>query len=98
MKLECERATEEIEKALSSIGKLRILKLLMKSPTHAFTRYEIRKKTALSPLDIKSDLKVLVEIRWIKEFKFQHIQKYCINFDNKLVKEFSEFFKRIWYL
>jgi len=77
---------------------LRILKLLMKRPDHVFTRYEIKKKTSLSPSDIKSNFKILVEIGWVKEFKFQHIQKYCINLDNKLVKDFSEFFRRIWYI
>lgn len=97
MGLESEKVAEEVEKALSSLGKLKILRLLMKQPGHAFTRYEIGKKLPLKPSDIKNDLAVLVEAGWVKEFKLQHLQKYSINTDNELTKQFTEFFKRIKY-
>ena len=89
---------EELEKALTSPGKLKIIRLLMKSPDHAFTRYEIRKKLPLSPTDIKNDLNTLLEIGWIKEYKIQHLQKYSINLNNPITKQFSDFFKQIKYL
>ena len=90
--------TEEIEKALTSPGKLKILRLLMMSPNHTFTRYEIRKKLPLSPTDIKSDLNTLIQLDWIKEHKIQHLQKYSINIDKPIVKQFLEFFKTIRYI
>jgi predicted transcriptional regulator len=96
--LDPEKTTEDIEKALASLGKLRILKILMKMPGHAFTRYEIGKKTPLNQTDIKNNVKTLVEIGWVKEFTTQHLQKYSINLDNEVVSQLYDFFKRIRYV
>ena len=98
MGLESEKIVGEVERALSSPGKLKILKLLMKQPDHAFTRYEIGKTISLRPTDIKKDLTILVETGWVKELKIQHLQKYSINTDNALAKQFTDFFKRIRYI
>jgi hypothetical protein len=98
MGLETEKIIGKIDKAMSSPGKLKILRLLMKQPDHAFTRYEIGKKIQLRPADIKNDLAVLIEVGWVKEFRLQNLQKYSINLDTELVKQFTEFFKRIRYL
>ena len=97
MSLDADKLAREVEKAISSPGKLKILRLLMKNADHAFTRYEIGKKIPLSPMDIKNDLNILTEIGWVKDFRYQHIQKYSINTDNELVKQFTDFFKRIRY-
>jgi response regulator of citrate/malate metabolism len=99
--MESERSkivVEEVERTIASPGKLKILRLLMKNPTHAFTRYEVGKKIALSPVDIKKDLTLLVETGWVKETRLAHLQKYSINLDNELTKEFTVFFKRIGYV
>jgi len=88
----------EVERTIASPGKLKILRLLMKNPTHAFTRYEVGKKIALSPVDIKRDITLLVETGWVKEIKMAHLQKYSINLDNELTQEFTDFFKRIGYV
>lgn len=98
MGLESEKIVGEVERALSSPGKLKILKLLMKQQDHAFTRYELGKKISLRPTDIKNDLTVLVEVGWVKELKLQHLEKYSINMDNELAKQFTDFFKRIRYV
>ena len=98
MSLDADKVAREVEKAISSPGKLKILRLLMKNPNHAFTRYEIGKKIPLSPTDIKNDLNILTEIGWVKDFRYQHIQKYSINIDNELVKQFTDFFRRIRYI
>jgi len=97
MSLDPERKTEEIEKGLTSPGKLKILRLLMKTPDHAFTRYEIRKKLSLSPTDVRSDLNVLTELGWVREHTVQHLQKYSIKMDNPTVKQLSDFFKAVKY-
>ena len=92
------KSAEEIEKALTSPGKLKILRLLMMTPDHTFTRYEIKKKLPLSPTDIKKDLNTLIEMNWVKEHKIQHLQKYSINMDKQVVKQLSDFFKTIKYI
>jgi len=98
MSLDPKKVAIEVEKALTSSGKLRILRLLMKSPDHAFTRYEIGKQIPLSPADIKNGLSVLVKIGWVKELILQHLQKYSINMDNELVIQFTDFFRKIRYV
>jgi len=92
------RVVEEIETALSSLGKLKILRLLMKEPIHAFTRYEIGKKIPLNSRDIKNNLYALFEIGWLKELKYGNLQKYSINMDHNLVKHLSNFFRDIGYI
>jgi hypothetical protein len=89
---------EDIERAITSPGKLKILRLLMRTPDHAFTRYEIRKKILLSPEDIKKDLATLVDVGWVREHEVQHLQKYTINLGNPLVKQLLDFFKNIKYV
>jgi len=92
------RVVDEIETALSSIGKLKILRLLMKNPDHAFTRYEIGKKTPINLRDIKNNLQALLEIGWLTELKYGHLQKYSINLDHNLVQRLLTFFRDIDYL
>ena len=98
MSFDSTKRAEEIEKALTSPGKLKIVRLLMRSPDHSFTRYEIRKKLPLSPTDIKNDLNILMELNWVKEHKIQHLEKYSIDLDNQIVKQLSDFFKAIKYI
>jgi len=40
----------EVEKGLGGAGKIKILRLLMKSPNHTFTRYEIAKTVPTDPI------------------------------------------------
>ncbi|MEM2094080.1 MAG: ArsR family transcriptional regulator [Candidatus Bathyarchaeia archaeon] len=92
------KTSDDIEKALASLGKLRIIRLLMREPNHAFTRYEIGKKTPLNSNDIKNNLKTLVEIGWVKEVTTQHLKKYSINLDNEVVSLLYNFFKQVRYV
>jgi Fic family protein len=92
------RVIDEVEIALSSIGKLKILRLLMKNPDHAFTRYEIGKKTPINPRDIKNNIQTLLEIEWLKELNYGHLQKYSINIDHNIVQHLSIFFRDISYI
>ena len=98
MALDPDKTEEDIEKALASLGKLRILRILMKTPDHAFTRYEIGKKTPLNQTDIKNNVKTLVEVGWVKELTTQHLQKYSINLDNEVVSQLYDCFKKIKYV
>ena len=98
MTLDPEKTAVDIEKALASLGKLRILRLLMKAPDHAFTRYEIGKKTPLNSIEIRNSVKMLIEIGWLKELTTQHLQKYSINLENEVVGQLYDFFKRVRYV
>jgi len=92
------RVIDEVETALSSLGKLKILRLLMKNPDHAFTRYEIGKKIPINPRDIKNNVQALFEIGWLIELKYGNLQKYSINMDHNLVGRLSDFFRDIGYI
>jgi hypothetical protein len=85
-----------IEKGLGSPGKLKILRLLLSHPDHLFTRYEIGKKVPLRPVDIRNDVKLLVDLGWIKELMI-HPRKYSINLDDPIIQELRHFFRTIKY-
>lgn len=97
MKIDVKR-DGEVEKGLGSIGKLKILRLLIKKPNQAFTRYELGKKISNDPISIRNDLKALVQINWITELKIQHLNKYAINFNNDIVKRLADFLREIKYI
>lgn len=97
MSIDAEKDIQErVEKGLGSPGKLKILKLLLRNPDHLFTRYEIGKKVPLRPVDVRNDLKVLVDLGWVKELAIQP-RKYSINLEDELVKELRTFFRNIRY-
>jgi hypothetical protein len=87
-----------IEKGLGSVGKLKILRLLLMKPNHAFTRYEIGKTVPNDPISIRNDLNILIQIDWVKEFKVQHLVKYSINLENPIVQQLATFLREIRYL
>ncbi len=84
-----------VEKGLGSVGKLKILRLLLERPNHAFTRYEIGKNVSNDPTSIRNDLQALVKIKWVTEFKVQHLSKYSINLNNEIVKRLAHFFREL---
>ena len=88
----------EVEKGLSGAGKLKILRLLLRSPDHAFTRYAIGKKVPIDPVSIRNDLKTLVQINWVTSFQVHHLSKYSINLENEVVKRLNEFLTEIRYI
>ncbi len=93
-----EAASREIEAGLAGVGKLKILRLLMEQPSHAFTRYEMGKKISNDPTSIRNDLQSLVEIGWVTETKIQHLTKYSINLDKPIVKKLADFLRDVRYL
>jgi hypothetical protein len=86
-----------VEKGLGTIGKLKILRLLLKEPDHAFTKYEINKRTSLSPDVIGNSLESLVALDWVKEIHIQHLTKYYINLKNADVCSVRAFFGKVKY-
>lgn len=88
----------EVEKGLGGVGKLKILQLLMKSPKHAFTRYEIGKTVPNDPTSIRRNLKTLVQMNWVTNYHIQHLSKYSINLENEVVKRLADFLRDIRYI
>ncbi len=94
--MERDRTIDQIvEAGLGSVGKLKILRLLLERPHHAFTRYEIGKTVANDPASIRSDLQTLVQIQWVSEFKVRHLSKYAINLNDEIVKHLDTFFREL---
>lgn len=94
--MERDRTIDQIvEAGLGSVGKLKILRLLLERPHHAFTRYEIGKTVANDPASIRSDLQTLVQIQWVSEFKVRHLSKYAINLNDEIVKHLATFFREL---
>jgi Fe2+ or Zn2+ uptake regulation protein len=85
----------EVERGLGSVGKLKILRLLLEKPDQAFTRYAIGQKVSNDPASIRSDLNTLVELNWVNEFKVQHLSKYSINLDKDVVRQLAIFFQEL---
>ena len=96
MRVDRRDAWKEIELALGSVGKLKILRFLTENPDNGFTRYMLR-RTGLKPKDITNDLKTLVALGWVKEYKYGR-KTYQINLENAIVKQFLEFLKKTKYL
>jgi response regulator of citrate/malate metabolism len=88
----------EVEKGICGAGKLKILRLLMKSPNHAFTRYEIGKTVPTDSTSIRRNLKTLVQINWVTDFQVQHLNKYSINLEKEIVKRLADFLREIRYI
>ncbi|MCP8308414.1 MAG: hypothetical protein H3Z54_06930 [archaeon] len=88
---------KKVEKGLGSKGRLRILRELAKRSTGYLTKYALERKTGLRPVDVRADLRSLVEIGWVKEYPYR-ISKYQLNMDDQFVKETVEYFRRVGYL
>jgi hypothetical protein len=88
----------EIEKGLTGAGKLKILRLLIERPHHAYTRYEIGKKVTNDPTSIRNDLATLVTINWVTEHQIRHLKKYSINSCNPHVTLLVDFLRKVNYL
>jgi hypothetical protein len=89
---------DKVDRGLGSVGKLKILRLLISRPHHAFTRYELGKKIPIDLVSIRNDINVLMDINWVTEFKVQHLSKYSINLANPIINKLIEFFRQIGYV
>jgi len=53
MKLEERGLAEVVELGIGSTAKLKILRLMVRNPDHAFTMYELERRTPLKAVDIR---------------------------------------------
>lgn len=92
-------AMKNIERGLGSKGKLRILRALAKEPQKPLSIYMLEKYTGIRSNFLKADIKILVEIGWVKECAGSgRIKKYSLNLRNETVLKIIEFFRSINYL
>jgi Fe2+ or Zn2+ uptake regulation protein len=84
----------EVEAGLGSAGKIRILRVMLDKPDQVFTKYALERETGLKPVDVRSNLKTLMEIGWVKEHRYDP-KTYEVNMENPVVKHLHDFFKRI---
>jgi len=84
-----------IEAGLGSSGRLKLLRVLSRNP-EGMTKYAIE-QSGLRYGDITANLRVLVEIGWVKELPTQP-RKYRINLDNGIVNALIEFYQKTGYL
>jgi hypothetical protein len=84
----------EVEAGLGSVGKIRILRVMFEKPSQVFTKYGLERNTGLKPVDVRSDLKALIKIGWVKEHQYDP-KTYEVNMENPVVKQLYEFFKHV---
>ena len=89
---------DDVEQGLGGAGKLKILRLLLQSPNHAFTRYEIGKTVPNDAVSIRNDLQTLVALNWVTALREHHLLKYVINREHEVVKRLAAFFRAVRYL
>ncbi|MCP8318841.1 MAG: hypothetical protein L6N95_03325 [Candidatus Methylarchaceae archaeon HK01B] len=88
---------KKIETGLGSKGKLRILKELAKNPGRLLTKYALERKTGLKPIDVRANLKSLIEIGWVIEHRYR-ITKYQLNMEDEIVQDTIEYMRKAGYL
>lgn len=87
---------EEIETAIGSLGKIKIIKALAEESKLA-TIYLLHKKTHLKRDDIKKNVDDLVRIGWVRQNKYANVM-YSINPGNRPVGLFIDYLKEIGYI
>lgn len=85
---------EDIEKGLGSVGRIRMLREMIERSDNYFTRYALERRTGLKPVDVRSNLKVLVELGWVEEYSYDP-RTYRVNADSESIRLIAEFFRRI---
>ena len=88
---------KQVERGLSSVGRLRILRILANGENASQTKYGLERLTGLKPVDVRKHLKILLEIGWIKEHDYVP-PVYTLNFENSKIESLVVFFQKIGYL
>jgi len=84
----------ELEEGFGGGSKFRILLHLALHPEEAYTKYALVKATGVRTTSVGEQLKILVEMGWVKEYPFAP-KTYQINMDHEIIKSFLEFLGKI---
>jgi DNA-binding IclR family transcriptional regulator len=78
----------DIERILSSVGRLRIMKYLGENPRKeaSLSLYRLRVLTGLKLSDIRRHIDLLVKYGWVKEVGIRDQNKYQLNWESPIVK------------
>jgi len=85
---------KDIETGLGSIGRIRILREMIEKPKECFTKYALERRTGLKPVDVRSNLKVLMKLGWVTEYPYEP-KTYRLNMENPAVRLIAEFFRKV---
>ena len=85
---------KELELGFGGGGQFRVLLQLALDPKQVFTKYALVKATGLRTPSVNNQLKVLLELNWVKEYPFTP-RTYQISLEKEVVKRLLEFFERM---
>ncbi len=85
---------DDLEDGFGGGSKFRILLHLALHPEEAYTKYALVKATGVRTPSVGEQLRILVEMGWVKEYPFTP-RTYQINTDHEIVKCFLEFLEKI---
>lgn len=90
----------DIERDLSSVGRLRILRYLARNPRGeiSLSEYRLRVLTGLRLPDIGKHLELLVGHGWVEEVEVGTLKKYRLNVDAPYVKSLRVLFEAADYV
>jgi hypothetical protein len=88
---------DEVDEALGSLGRLRIVAELARDPGRMLTVYAIAVGTHLKRDDVKSNLAHLLAVDWVRKLGFTPV-KYQINLGNATAARFVDFLRETGYL
>lgn len=84
----------EIEEALGSRGRIRILRCLYTHRSAGLTRYRIARETGLSQREVRRLLGLLVELGWVSQTDTSP-RTYRLNLGKRAVEALVEFFEAL---
>jgi DNA-binding IclR family transcriptional regulator len=85
---------DELEQGFGGGSKFRVLLQLLLNPNETFTKYALVKATGMRTPSVESQLKLLLELGWVKEYAFTP-KTYQINLENEVVSQISDLFQKI---
>jgi len=85
---------KDLQTGLGCGNKFRIIKHMLLNPEEAFTKYSLTKATGLKTRNVEDQLKVLVELGWVKKHPYTPTT-YQVNLEDELVKHLIELFQKV---
>ncbi|MCJ7634485.1 hypothetical protein MUP77_19090 [Candidatus Bathyarchaeota archaeon] len=88
---------ETLEAGLGSVAKLKILRLMLGNPEHAFTLYELEKRISVKPVSVRKHIVDLKGLGWVEALPYTP-KKYKANLGNFTLKRVLTFFESTGYI
>ena len=85
---------KEVERGLGNIGRLRIMRELLKDPRETRSRNVLSRATGLKMQNVKDHLEALVRLGWIREYPYQP-EKYRASLENLVVQVLQGFLQQL---